>query len=508
MAYSTYSAGYPSYSTATATRHSQQPSILDLARRGNTQAIAYWLNSLLASQGIYVQADMARTGHLTLWVNFHRSMRPDRAASHPQRLVRYICYRLWTLNSPAILDVRMIGRMAGDGQVLWRQSVRIRTPANRKLGQLDRAQNPLWFRILRTVVLNRYTVVGFLLCYWFIHMQSSARDAAEQMQGTDTGAVALVQNSPAAAATPTPTPSPSPVTIVPDAFKGQIVYDAANIPEKVIALTFDDGPWENYTEQVLSILKTENIKATFFFVGVALQNHPELAKKVVADGHAVGNHTWQHLMHDMDEVTAAQELGNTAKLLKDITGVSSTLMRPPGGNLTGSLVPHAQSQGYTATMWSTDSEDYMVSSPLIVDNVLRSVKPGGIVLMHDGGGDRSATVEALPQIITALKKQGYRFVTMPELLAMQAKAQAEGKLQPSPTATETVTESATEGVTNPSSSSTSTPEASPNPGVPLSTESTPQLEAGSTDASMPPVDRALPGAAAPIAAPPPDAAIN
>ena len=124
-------------------------------------------------------------------------------------------------------------------------------------------------------------------------------------------------------------------------------------------------------------------------------------------------------MKNLDETTAAQELGNTARLIYEATGIRTSLMRPPGGNLKGSLVPYAQKQGQTAVLWSVDSDDYYVSAPLIVNNVLSKVRSGGIVLMHDGGGDRAATVQALPQIIEALKRQGYRFVTVPELLEMQ-----------------------------------------------------------------------------------------
>lgn len=171
------------------------------------------------------------------------------------------------------------------------------------------------------------------------------------------------------------------VFTVPSQFQGQVIHEATPPAgaEKVVALTFDDGPWENTTEQILNILKQNSIKSTFYFVGQAIQANPHLAKKVVEDGHAIGNHTWQHLMENMDAATAAQELGNNARLIYEATGgVRTYLMRPPGGNLEGDLANYAKQQGYLVTMWSADSHDYYVSAPLIVDNVLSQVKPGAL----------------------------------------------------------------------------------------------------------------------------------
>ncbi|NJP09100.1 MAG: polysaccharide deacetylase family protein [Leptolyngbyaceae cyanobacterium RU_5_1] len=132
-------------------------------------------------------------------------------------------------------------------------------------------------------------------------------------------------------------------------------------------------------------MQQNSIKATFYWVGEALQENPDVAQKVVAEGHAIGNHTWRHLMNDLDVATAAEELGNNAKLIYQATGVRTYLMRPPGGNLGGELANYAKQQGYLVTMWSADSHDYYVSTPLIIDNVLSNVRPGGIVLLHDGG---------------------------------------------------------------------------------------------------------------------------
>jgi peptidoglycan-N-acetylglucosamine deacetylase len=207
--------------------------------------------------------------------------------------------------------------------------------------------------------------------------------------------------------------------LAPEKFQGKIVYKS-EVPnnEKVIALTFDDGPWKETTPQMLDILKQNNIKATFFWVGTSIQENPEIAKRVVAEGHAIANHTWHHLYKQMDTATAKSEIDKTAELIYKTTGAKTNLFRPPGGYLNNGLAAHAKSQNYAVVMWSQTSADTdpKAKYEVFVKNVLRDAKPGSIVLMHDGGGDRRRTVQALPKIINGLKEKGYRFVTVPEIL--------------------------------------------------------------------------------------------
>lgn len=122
----------------------------------------------------------------------------------------------------------------------------------------------------------------------------------------------------------------------------------------------------------------------------------------------------------MDEATAKSEIDRTADLIYKTTGVKTSLFRPPGGFLNNGLAAYAKSQKDVVIMWSLTSADTdpHAKPQAFVNNVLKGAKPGFIVLMHDGGGDRHRTVEALPQIISGLKQQGYRFVTIPELLKM------------------------------------------------------------------------------------------
>jgi peptidoglycan-N-acetylglucosamine deacetylase len=191
--------------------------------------------------------------------------------------------------------------------------------------------------------------------------------------------------------------------------------------EKVIALTIDDGPWPKTTTEMLDILKQNDVKATFFWVGSALQENPEIAKRVVAEGHAIGNHTWHHWYRNMDEATAKSEIERTNDLIYKTTGVKTSFFRPPGGYLNNGLAAYAKSQKNSVVMWSVTSADTdpRAKYQVFVKNVLRDAKPGAIVLMHDGGGNRERTVKALPEIISGLKRQGYRFVTVPQLLEME-----------------------------------------------------------------------------------------
>lgn len=219
---------------------------------------------------------------------------------------------------------------------------------------------------------------------------------------------------------------------VPTEFRSKIVKKVKSLgSKKAIALTFDDGPWLRTTPEVLEILKKEEIKATFFWVGQCLKAHPEIAKEVIAQGHAIGNHTWHHWYRQMNQPTAAQEIENTADLIYKITGVKSLVFRPPGGLLNNGVADYAKAQNYVTVMWSVDSMDYRpYSATELVNNVMRKVEPGAIVLMHDGGGNRARTVKALPEIIAQLKKQGYSFVTVPQLLEMNNQQQIETVAKP------------------------------------------------------------------------------
>ncbi len=209
---------------------------------------------------------------------------------------------------------------------------------------------------------------------------------------------------------------------IPAQFQGQTFTDIKlESGEKVVALTLDDGPWQT-TAQILDILKKYEVKATFFVVGQHIETYPNEIRRVVREGHAVGNHTWTHRYHQHSETAATEELGKTADLLQQLTGVRTRLFRPPGGVLTNGLVSYAAKNNYATAMWSVDSRDYTApTAETIVDRVVSGAQSGSIILLHDGGGDRTSTAKALPQIISKLREKGYRFVTLPELMELKTR---------------------------------------------------------------------------------------
>ena len=209
---------------------------------------------------------------------------------------------------------------------------------------------------------------------------------------------------------------------VPKNFQAKTIKAAA-LPsnEKVIALTFDDGPWPETTEKILATLKKEKIKATFFMIGQPLKSYPEIGKKVLADGHAIANHTLHHWYNKMSPLVAQREIEDTAKIIKEVLNVETAYFRPPGGVLTNGLVSYAQSKKQSVLMWSVDSNDshpHRPSPAAMVKTVVAQATPGGIVLMHDGGGNHNNTATALPEMIAQLRAKGYTFATIPELLEL------------------------------------------------------------------------------------------
>lgn len=230
-----------------------------------------------------------------------------------------------------------------------------------------------------------------------------------------------LKTPPSPPATPSPKPPEQPLVFAPPAqFRSQIVYKASINNSKVIALTFDDGPTPE-TLKILEILHKHQAVATFFCLGANLRQYPEIAKRVVQAGNAIGNHTWHHYYQNVNEKTASNEIDYTGVHIYRSTGAKSFLFRPPGGRLNNGLADYAKKKNYVVVIWSIDPKDFLQpSAAAIARSVLSQASTGAIVLLHDGGGNRQQTVEALSEIIPKLKQQGYRFVTVPQLLQMQA----------------------------------------------------------------------------------------
>lgn len=203
-----------------------------------------------------------------------------------------------------------------------------------------------------------------------------------------------------------------------DPTRSGIVYWHGDHKNSWIALTFDDGPEPPFTSQILEVLKENNVKATFFLIGQNVETYPGLARSIVLAGHAIGNHTYTH--HDMirepkDKVD--WQLERSEKAIQRATGLKPKIYRPPYGDDNAMTLHESERLGYVTVKWSVSSDDWTKPGvEAIVSKVLPHVANGSIILMHDGGKDRSQTVEAVKILIPELKKKGFWFVTIPELL--------------------------------------------------------------------------------------------
>lgn len=230
--------------------------------------------------------------------------------------------------------------------------------------------------------------------------------------------VAKAKAAPVATPTPKPTPKPTPRDAIPNWAKSKIIeHVPVKAGQKVIALTFDDGPWPVFSAQVLAALKEYDAKATFYIVGQEVTRRPQIARQIRDAGHAIGNHSWDHPSRPRDPIA---QITRTNAVIKRELGRVPTTFRPPYGMLHNGMARKFMKDGGAVIMWSADSNDWKrPGASRIASTVLRQASSGGIVLMHDGGGNRTQTVAALRTILRVLDERGYKFVTVPELLAMR-----------------------------------------------------------------------------------------
>jgi peptidoglycan/xylan/chitin deacetylase (PgdA/CDA1 family) len=183
---------------------------------------------------------------------------------------------------------------------------------------------------------------------------------------------------------------------------------------KVVALTFDDGPNPTWTPQVLQILRTKGVPATFCDVGRWAWAHPDLVRAEVAQGDTVCDHTVDHdvSLDRAPHERVAFEVGRGADMVEAASGVRPVFYRPPAGILSPDVIATAQARGLRVLTWSVDPTDYLMPPPdVLLARILSHVRPGAVILLHDGGGFRANTVAVLPPVIDALIAQGYRFTT-------------------------------------------------------------------------------------------------
>ncbi len=185
---------------------------------------------------------------------------------------------------------------------------------------------------------------------------------------------------------------------------------------KSVALTFDDGPHPYFTEKILDILRDHQVNATFFLVGSNVEKHPNIAHRIRHEGHEIGNHSLTHNSYSRSKLRNVKtEIESTQKILKKTTGIGPVLFRPPYGIFSFDLIRYCVLERLTITMWSIDTRDFEINSTdELREKIFNTdIKSGDIILMHDNN-DR--TLHVLPDLIKHLKDQGYKFVTINNLL--------------------------------------------------------------------------------------------
>lgn len=218
-----------------------------------------------------------------------------------------------------------------------------------------------------------------------------------------------------------------------------------------IALTFDDGPLPPYSQQILDILRSRNAKATFFVCGKDVEQHPEILRRICSEGHTIGNHTWSHpYLCFMNRTKCAEEIDRTQRVIQQATGSAPRFFRPPYGERWFGLYPVLRDRGLRLVQWSASGDDWKLAADDIISSVRAGLRPGAIVLLHDGrqkaGGylqelvrrvvgatdgrnqqsiprnldaDASETVKALPAIIEAAQQKGYEFVSVEDFFPLR-----------------------------------------------------------------------------------------
>ena len=191
--------------------------------------------------------------------------------------------------------------------------------------------------------------------------------------------------------------------------------------QKVVALTFDDGPDPRFTPKILDILKKNNAKATFFVVGKSALKYPDIVQRAINEGSEIDNHTFTH--PEMEKITNTQafdEIRKNEAMLRSFFGVSSSFFRPPKGKCSNEIVESLfKNDGIRTILWTICFEHQAQPDPYKrAQELLKAIQPGYIVLAHDGRLNRTKTVKGMEYLVKWLKDKGYTFVTLNQLMAL------------------------------------------------------------------------------------------
>lgn len=203
--------------------------------------------------------------------------------------------------------------------------------------------------------------------------------------------------------------------------EGPMAIASTRTEKKVVALTFDHSWGNTFTPSILDTLKQNNIKATFFIMGPWAKKYPEVAKRIMTDGHEIASHGYRHQNYgDMTREWVKEDIEKSHALIKEITGVDAKLIRPPNGHYSKQSLQVTAEMGYQTIIWNIDSLDWKnPGRDVIVERVVKRLKPGGIILMH-ASDTPVQTAEALPILLEKIKAEGYEIVTVGQLLDQYA----------------------------------------------------------------------------------------
>ena len=205
--------------------------------------------------------------------------------------------------------------------------------------------------------------------------------------------------------------------------KRGLVVTSVDTKQKVVALTFDDGPNPDATTEVLDLLQKYEARVTFFVLGMHAEKYPELIKSIQYHGHEIGSHGYTHNVRQYNNPQFARaDAQRSLQAITSISGIRPHLLRPPGGFLSRQLVSYCIDEQLTIVIWNWDADfkDWKaVDSCLLAKQIITGVEPGQIILLHDGGENRQVMINALSLALPTLSRMGYRFVTVSELLALK-----------------------------------------------------------------------------------------
>lgn len=196
------------------------------------------------------------------------------------------------------------------------------------------------------------------------------------------------------------------------------VTNQALIDQKLIALTVDDGPDPRFSPVIVDICRKNNIHATFFVIGEQVEKYPDLLRMEYVAGNEIGNHSYTHQnLNHLNRLSIRDEIKRTNGIICKTIGYNVYWFRPPRKHYNLRVIQEAEDQGLNTVLWTSVVETAAIRDPVqMARRIIRGARPGGIILLHDGGPDRALSVKALPMIIEGLSQKGYRFVTLSELL--------------------------------------------------------------------------------------------